>query len=670
MENDRGLDDLFGALDEGEPEGSAAPAEERSGQADSPEPAPAPAVETPAPAGFDVLNAAFFEAATAPVEPLPTDAQPTDAQPVQEPPAETPQPDAPAPAAETPSIFAPPMTRRELRERQRAREDDTEATVAAASGYGAGAADTTTFGDEADEETVLAEAEPVRSAPQVYEPLATPESLPESLPEPLPAVPVAPEAPAQEPVAAPDAAPESPAEAPVDTHPPTEPYVPAFVPEAPGTTEEPAPSVSDAALAALATAPAAAQPAAAPATPAASSAPRQQAGRGFPIRLEPPIGDGGGRRRSLRWLAWFLPLVIVLGGLTAGGWWAWANHEDQIRELLGWELPNDYEGTGNGEEVVVTILPGDFGDDIAITLHEQGVTRSFDAFHDLLLELAEQGQEPSFQPGNYRLQKEMSAQAALDALQDPANRVANQVVIPEGTNYVDTFTILSQQSGIPVEDFWAANADLAQFGLPAEAVSLEGYLFPAQYDLDGSETAVSLVQRLVDETFARLDALGVAPESRNSFLTLASIVQKESGPNPEDPPKIARVFQNRLDQGMLLESDATTTYGTCVWGPLNGRTAPDTCGTVWLNQADIDDTTNPYNTRALGGLPPGPIAMPGQAALDAVAQPAEGSWLFFVAVNLQTGETAFSDTVEEHNAAVDRLYEWCEASDENAAYCA
>ena len=62
--------------------------------------------------------------------------------------------------------------------------------------------------------------------------------------------------------------------------------------------------------------------------------------------------------------------------------------------------------------------------------------------------------------------------------------------------------------------------------------------------------------------------------------------------------------------------------------------------------------------------------MPGQAALDAVAHPAEGPWLFFVAVNLATGETVFSETVEEHEAAVDQLYAWCEASDENASYCA
>ncbi len=129
------------------------------------------------------------------------------------------------------------------------------------------------------------------------------------------------------------------------------------------------------------------------------------------------------------------------------------------------------------------------------------------------------------------------------------------------------------------------------------------------------------------------------------------------------------MFENRIAQGMKLESDATVTYGLCVWGPAAGRPAPDTCGTVGLNQADIDDTTNPYNTRANAGLPAGPIAMPGEVALQAVANPAVGDWLFFVAVNLDTGETVFSTTIEEHDAAVQQYWDWCDLSDENAALC-
>ena len=628
MEKDGGLDDLFGALDDetpGEP-------------AEGPDEAVAPPAPTPTPSEASAaLNAAFIEAATAPVEPL-TPATPA-------PPAES------APPVETASddshpALLPPTTRRELRERQRAGETGAIGVAAAAAGKSP--------------EASAAPGEPADF---------------------VPFVPVEPHEPDAEVVDEPT------------TPEPAEPLVTeqSAEPEEAESSDEPAAdstAFSDPELAALTTSQtAAAQPDSGTARQeplVVSTAPRQQSGRGFPIRLEPPTG--GGPRKRPWWLFWAVPLMVIVlligyvgvylfTHIKEPGWNILGIQvptavEEKVRELLGWEIPNDYEGTGNGVEAVVTILPGDFGDDVAITLQRAGVTKTFDAFHDLLLELAEQGEEPSFLPGNYRLQQEMSAQSALDALLDPANRIQNRVIIPEGSNLPDTLAILAGQTGLALEDFQAAAADLGQYGLPADAVSLEGYLFPASYDLDGTETAVALLQRLVGETFTRLDALGVAPENRNSFLTLASIVQKESGPNPEDPPKIARVFQNRIDQGIMLESDATTTYGTCVWGPTQGRTAPDTCGTVWLNQSDIDDTTNPYNTRALPGLPPGPIAMPGQAALDAVAHPAEGPWLFFVAVNLATGETVFSETVEEHEAAVDQLYAWCEASDENASYCA
>jgi UPF0755 protein len=648
MENDRGLDDLFGALGDDEQ-----PAPEHDSESTS-------ATPTSASDASAALNAAFIEAATAPIEPIPT----SDSAPAPEwspPTGETlePAPSESAPPAD--SVVAPPLTRRELRERQRAElGDDVEATAAGgAAAYYVGAQGETSYADgaEAEPDTAAPEAWVAPAAETAAPPLSTDDSsasVPES--ETVEAVAEPPAAEFELPAATPE---------PEQSVWSDEPFlVPSSEPE-----------IADVGLAALATAPvvepvpASAQPPAGPpSTPLGSNAPRQQAGRGFPIRLEPVTPPP--RRRSVRWLAWFLPLVIVLGGIGAGGWWAWSNHEDKIREILGWEIPNDYTTTGNGVEVVITILPGQIGDDIAITLHDSGVTKSFDAFHDLLLEKSAAGEEPTFLPGNYRLQQEMSAQSALDALQDPANRITNQVIIPEGTNLPDTLAILAQQTGIPLEEFQAQAANYGQFGLPANAVSLEGYLFPASYDLDGTETATGLLQRLVTEMFTRLDALGVAPDDRNHFLTLASIVQKESGPSPEDPPKIARVFLNRIDAGMMLESDATVTYGTCVWGPTQGRTPPDTCGTVWLNQADIDDTSNPYNTRSLPGLPPGPIAMPGQASLEAVAAPADGPWLFFVAVNLATGETVFSETIEAHDAAVDQLYAWCEASDENASYCA
>ena len=100
------------------------------------------------------------------------------------------------------------------------------------------------------------------------------------------------------------------------------------------------------------------------------------------------------------------------------------------------------------------------------------------------------------------------------------------------------------------------------------------------------------------------------------------------------------MFQNRLDQGIHLEFDA-----------------------------ERADASNRYNTYANPGLPVGPIGNPGDVAISAAIHPADGTWLFFVPVNLATGETVFSTTIEEHDAAVAQLQEWCAASEENAAYC-
>jgi UPF0755 protein len=374
-------------------------------------------------------------------------------------------------------------------------------------------------------------------------------------------------------------------------------------------------------------------------------------------------GQGGGyagpppqqpkKRRSLLWLKITAPILIVLGLLSGGAAYVWFNYETQVRELLGWELPNDYTSTGNGEEAIVTITSGDLGSDVARSLHEAGVTMTYEAFYDLLLE---QPDNVNFIPGNYSLQKEMSAQSALDALLDPANKITSRLLIIEGSILPDVLEIIAQTTGIPLEELQAEAANYQQFGVPAEAPSLEGYLFPATYELDGTETAVGILQLLVDTMFERLDTAGVAVEDRHRVLTMAALIQREAGPNADDFYKIARVFQNRLDEGWLLESDATVHYGL---GDLS---------TVWTTDAERADASNLYNTYANPGLPIGPIGAPGEVAIDAARSPADGPWFFFVTVNLATGETVFSETLGEHDAAVEQLRAWCRTA-EAAPYC-
>lgn len=350
-------------------------------------------------------------------------------------------------------------------------------------------------------------------------------------------------------------------------------------------------------------------------------------------------------RTGKRVLISLLVLVVLLGGLGAVGAMAWAEYGDRISQAMGWTT-DDYEGEGTGE-VLITITSGEIGEDIAASLAEGGVVKTSTAFYRLLLE-----QDPvvEFHPGTYRLKLQMSSAAALAALQDPANRMELTVTIPEGSRVARAFELISGVTEIPIEDFQAANADPQRFGLPAEAVSLEGYLFPATYTFEPGDTADTVIQKMIDRMHQALVQHGVPAGDEYRVLTLASVIQLEAGSNPADFPKISRVFLNRLEQGVLLQSDATVAYGT-------GNTH-----TVWTTPEERADVGNLWNTYALPGLPVGPIGMPGDVAIDAAMHPADGPWMFFMPINLETGETAYAVTGEEHEANVQRLAEWCTAA--------
>lgn len=374
-----------------------------------------------------------------------------------------------------------------------------------------------------------------------------------------------------------------------------------------------------------------------------SSAPRRsgdgRAGRPPKGRQRRP----GKPRRRLAWL-WVLLSVVVVAAVGAS--YVWFTYQPQVRHVLGWEESNDFVGSGSGQ-VVITITNGQIGEDVAHTLKNAGVTKSFAAFYDLLLQQTPQVQ---FHPGSYSLRKSMSAKAALTAIRDPKNHVVTRVTLPEGITVkgvIGRLTALSEATGISADQLKTAAADYRSYGLPAEAPSLEGYLFPATYSLDPGITAHQVFQTMVNEMFKRLDAAGVLPADRHRVLTLAALTQKEGG-NAADFLKVARVWDNRLAQGMNLQSDATVSYGV-------GGT------TISTTDAERADKSNPYNTYANPGLPIGPISNPGQAAIDATLHPADGPWLYFVLINGETGETTFSTTLAEHNAAVKVWQAWLRA---------
>ncbi|MET4780195.1 endolytic transglycosylase MltG [Glaciihabitans sp. UYNi722] len=345
------------------------------------------------------------------------------------------------------------------------------------------------------------------------------------------------------------------------------------------------------------------------------------------------------KKRRLGWLWVLLVFVVVLGGAATAVWFTF---EPQIRHVLGWEDSNDYVGSGSGK-VIVTVKDGQIGGDVAKTLAASGVTKTYDAFYGLLLKTP----SVQFQPGSYQLKKQMSAKSALAAITDPKNKVLTRVILPEGITVKGVITRLSdisQSTGVTREQLEAAAADYKSFGLPAEAPSLEGYLFPATYNVNPGLSAHQILDTFVKETFKRLDAAGVAPADRHRILTLAALTQKEGG-STADFLKVARVWDNRIADKMNLQSDATVSYG------VGGTTLETTA-------AQRADKSNPYNTYANPGLPVGPISNPGQAAIDATLHPADGSWIYFVVVNCSTGETAFSDTLAQHEAANKQLGQW------------
>lgn len=360
----------------------------------------------------------------------------------------------------------------------------------------------------------------------------------------------------------------------------------------------------------------------------------------------PPPAKNKKRRRIGGWIALGV-VLLLLGGVTAGGLYVWNTYEDKIREVMGWEEPKDYEAGLATGEVFVTINVGDTGSPISQALYDAGVTMTPDAFYDYLIDT---GQNPNFQPGVYRLQKQMTSEAALAALMDPANRMENTAQLREGLTVEQSLPLLAEATGIPLEEFQAAVADPSAYGVAAD--SLEGWLFPATYTFDPGVTAPQVIQRLVDRAVQSLDSAGVPVDQRQEILTIASIIEREAR-YEDDMAKVSRVIQNRLDPSNsetfgLLQMDSTAQYG---YGEMHDGTVSSSA------EALTDD--NPWNTYVHAGLPVGPISNPGDVAIKAAMHPAEGDWLYFVTVNLDTGETVFTSNLADHNRAVSQWQAWC-----------
>lgn len=336
------------------------------------------------------------------------------------------------------------------------------------------------------------------------------------------------------------------------------------------------------------------------------------------------------RKFPRRLIALITAIVITAGSL------AYFNR-GELRGLVEQLTGAEYSGP-EGALVTVVVKRGDEGTDVAKALVAAGVTKTYDVTLRTIYSM-----NPTFFPGSYKIPSQISSSKAVSLLVDPTNMISNRVTIREGLRIGSVFQLLSEKTRIPQSEFESEAKDYKSFGIPAQAPSLEGFLFPATYNFDPSYSAREILNILVQRTKDQLNEDGVAERDWHRVLTLASVIQREARME-QDFYKVSRVFVNRLAIDMPLQSDATVSYG------VGGNT-------FQTSAADRTDP-NPYNTYKYPGLPIGPISGVGALAIDAALNPAEGPWLFFVSVNLKTGETVFSETYAQHQAAVEVWRDW------------
>ncbi len=359
------------------------------------------------------------------------------------------------------------------------------------------------------------------------------------------------------------------------------------------------------------------------------------------------------RSAGRRWASCLIVLV-VLGALAGGAYALISVGMDRVGDLF--QGPEDYSGEGSGK-VVFEVQAGDVAATIGRNLEAAGVVASVEAFTEAA---AENPDSRSIQVGFYELRKKMSAEAALEILVDPANLVQSSVTIPEGLRVEDTIAVLSKETDIPVKQFEAALDAPKSIGLPSYAEgNAEGYLFPATYAFPPNADATDMLSAMVDrwrqaaeeaDLEARAKELGYTP---GELMIVASLVESEAN-RDEDRGKVARVIYNRLETDAtngLLQIDATVNYAL-------GRDLG-----LGLTTEDLQ-VDSPYNTRLYPGLPPGPIESPGDKAIEAAANPTEGDWVYYVTVNLDTGETKFTDDYDEFLRFKNvELAAYCDSSD-------
>ena len=293
-----------------------------------------------------------------------------------------------------------------------------------------------------------------------------------------------------------------------------------------------------------------------------------------------------------------------------------------------------YEGFD--KEVFVDIPSGTSTRGIASLLEDSGVIRSQWIF------LAAQSVQPrsSLKAGEYRFRTPASAVEVFRRITS-GDIFYYELSVPEGSNQFDIAASLQQLGVMKAADFlkMAANPSLIH-DLAPDAPSLEGFLFPATYRVTRHTSPQQMCKDMTGRFRRAWKELGAPAAQVSRTVTMASLVEKESAV-PADRPIVASVFENRLARKMTLDCDPTTIYAALLENRYRGT----------IYRSDLD-STNPYNTYKHAGLPPGPIANPGLAALKAAIAPARTDYLYFVAKPGASGNHTFSSSLEQHNIAV------------------
>lgn len=292
--------------------------------------------------------------------------------------------------------------------------------------------------------------------------------------------------------------------------------------------------------------------------------------------------------------------------------------------------------TYSGEQKIFSIKPGETFGSVNYRLHKENLIKSKKLFHRYS---QARGIMTDFKSGDYQINPGTSMAQMIELFLS-GRSITIPISIPEGKNMYEVAQIMEDAGFIEAKKFikWAKDKEYMQ-ELGLEATTVEGYLFPETYNFSQQVSAKRIISTMVNQYKTQtkdLDFSHSSLQSEHEVITLASVVEKETGASWERP-MIAGVFINRLHKSMRLQSDPTIIYG--IYEEFKGN----------LTRRMINQTT-PYNTYRVNGLPKGPIANPGLDAIKAVLSPEDHHYIYFVSKN--DGTHVFSETYKQHLKAV------------------